>query len=207
MKQASVHSWERGHRSARCRGRRRTATGFSVIEVLISISIVSVLMTSVMFSLQASFHAYQETTESASRDTIARLTMNALLSMIRTGTEFGPIPYNIITNPIVESDYIEFITARGDYVRVEYVEAEETLYVVVDPDGAAQREVLASGVPPIYDGETRLAPFTLHYVIGPRLYRATVDLMFGDDSAVDLSQEGAMSTPTRLISSVMPRNN
>lgn len=178
-----------------------------MIEVLISISIVSVLMTSVMFSLQASFHAYQETTESASRDTIARLTMNALLSMVRTGSEFGPVPYNVITSPIVESDYIEFITARGDYVRVEYVEDDTTLYVVIDPDGEAQREVLASGVLPVYDEETRLPPFTLHYVVGPRLYRVTIDLMFGEDSAVDLSQEGSMTDPIRLVSSVMPRNN
>ena len=38
--------------------------------------------------------AYQSTTEVASTHTIARLTMNRMLAMIRMGDEFGPFPVN-----------------------------------------------------------------------------------------------------------------
>jgi len=188
--------------------RRSVRCGFSVIEVLIATSITSMLMTAVMFALNASFYSYQNTVESSSRDTIARLTMNAILTMTRTGQEFGPTPVNVITDPVIASDYVEFITVKGDYVRIEYDLDVETIYAIVDPDGSPQTEVLLTGVLPQYDEhDERILPFTMHYVVGPKLYRLTIDLLVGEDPGIDLGQEDHNVEPLRLISSVMPRNN
>lgn len=194
----------RAPRGAR-RPRRRA---FSIIEVLLAVTITSLLLTSLLAALTASFRAYQATTESASRHTIARLTMHRLLALIRTGTQFGPFPANVISDPIIQSDYIEFVAADGTFVRVEYRPIEEALYVVVDPTGEATEELLLTGVAPVYDEESnRVPPFTMHYVRGPLLYRATVDLLIVEDGAVDLGLEGSDVPPLRMVASTMPRNN
>ena len=52
------------------RGGRR---GFNLIELLMALSISSVLLTATMASLDASFTAYQTTTEMASTHTIGHL--------------------------------------------------------------------------------------------------------------------------------------
>lgn len=187
---------------------RSRAGGFSIVEVLLAISITSLLLTSLLAALSASFRAYQATTESASRHTIARLTMHRLLAMIRTGTQFGPYPDNVITDPIIQSDYIEFVAADGTFVRVEYRDLDEALYVIVDPLGEAQEELLLTGVAPVFDEENeRVPPFTLHYRRGPLLYRATIDLLIAEDREIDLRVEGSDVPPLRMVASTMPRKN
>ncbi|MCL4198470.1 MAG: prepilin-type N-terminal cleavage/methylation domain-containing protein [Phycisphaerales bacterium] len=189
----------------RSRPRRRA---FSIIEMLLAISITSLLLTSLLAALSASFRAYQATTESASRHTIARLTMHRLLAMIRTGTQFGPFPDNVITDPIIQSDYLEFVAADGTFVRVEYRDLDESLYVVVDPLGEPQEELLLTGVAPIFDeNNERIPPFTLHYTRGPLLYRATIDLLIVEDNEINLTVEGSDVPPLRMVASTMPRNN
>ncbi len=203
---AALKPKSRMHRVVRLRaGVPRRA--FSIIEVLLAISITSLLLTSLLAALSASFHAYQATTESASRHTIARLTMHRLLALIRTGTQFGPYPSNVITDPIIQSDYIEFVSADGTFVRVEYRPVEEALYVIVDPTGEPTEELLLTGVAPVYDNGERVPPFTLQYVRGPLLYRATVDLLIAEDDAVNLDIEGSEVPPLRMVASTMPRNN
>lgn len=189
--------------------RSRRNNGFSIIELLIALTITATLLTSVLVALDASFKAYQSTTESASRHTVARLTMHRLLSLIRTGTQFGPYPANVVTTPEITSDYIEFLTSGGQYIRVEYRDDTQSLYTIVDPNGAApQEQVLMSGVIPQYDSDHNLIPpFTLYYTKGPKLYRATIDLTCAEDPGVDLTIEGDDVPPLRLIASTMPRNN
>jgi prepilin-type N-terminal cleavage/methylation domain-containing protein len=191
-------------------GRVRSGrSGFSIIEVLLAISITSMLLTSLLAALNASFRAYQSTTESASRHTVARLTMHRMLAMIRTGTDFGPFPSNVITDPIILSDYVEFITTDGQYIRIEFREFEEALYVIIDPDEEEPEEqLLLSGVKPRYDEEDELIPpFTLHYQKGPLLYRATIDIEVAGDPGIELVVEGDDVPPLRIIASAMPRNN
>ncbi len=203
----ALKSWPRIHRAASPRG-GAPRRAFSIIEVLLAISITSLLLTSLLAALSASFRAYQATTESASRHTIARLTMHRLMALIRTGTKFGPYPANVVTDPIIQSDYIEFVAADGTFVRVEYRPVDEALYVIVDPTGEATEELLLTGVAPVYDGEgERVPPFTLQYVRGPLLYRATVDLLIAEDTAVNLEIEGSDVPPLRMVASTMPRNN
>lgn len=191
----------------RCRpGHRR---GFSLVEVLIAITISATLLSAIMAALDASFRAYQSTTESASRHTMARLTMHRLIGLIRTGTDFGPFPLNVLTDPIITSDFIEFETSSGLLLRVEYVLEDEAFVLVTDPGGPSQTmNVLMSGVTPQYDlNNERILPFTLQYGIGPKLYRATVDFLIEDDPDIDLGIEGDDVPPLRLVGSTMPRNN
>ncbi len=185
----------------------RAVAGFSIVEVLIAVTISSMLLTAVMVALDASFRAYQSTTESASRHTIARLTTHRVLAMIRTGSEFGPFPVNVISNPIIESDYIEFVTISDELIRLEYRELDEAIFVIQDPGGDPVETVLLTGVIPQYDGGDRVPVFTLQYAIGPKLYRATFDILVGADSEIDLSLEGDDVPPLRLVASTMPRNN
>ena len=71
------------------RPRRR---GFNLIEVLIALAITATLLTATLAALDASFRAYQATTEEVSTQSIGRIVMHRMLTLIRTGTDFGPFP-------------------------------------------------------------------------------------------------------------------
>ena len=51
--------------------------GFNLVELLIALGITAALLTATLVALNASFRAYQATTEVSSTHTIARLTMIA----------------------------------------------------------------------------------------------------------------------------------
>jgi prepilin-type N-terminal cleavage/methylation domain-containing protein len=94
--------------------RSRRHRGFSMVEMLIALTISAVLMTATLGALDASFQQYKSTTESASTHVVSRIAMHRMLSMIRTGIEFGPFPTDVYSpsqNPVV-SDYIEFVSER-----------------------------------------------------------------------------------------------
>jgi len=188
---------------------RKRRRAFSLIEVLVAIAITASLLVTVMVALDASFRAYRSTTESASRHTIARLTMHRMLALIRTGSEFGPYPVNVITDPIITSDYLEFQSSTGEILRIEYRKNDQAFYVIQDPGGLNETEsLLISGAPPQYDeNSVRIKPFTLQYEIGPKLYRATVDFLIGSDPDVDIGIEYENAPPLRLVASAIPRNN
>lgn len=185
---------------------------FSIIELLIALAIVGALLTATMVSLNASFIAYQTTTEVASTHTIGRLTMHRMLSLIRTGQEFGPFP----TNPLdttVASDFIEFITPEGDVMALQWVEdgagllENNALYVVLNP-GTPEEEshLLLEGVMPQYDSDGELIhPFTLEYELGRNLYRATIDMTIKPDDNMSVMLDGSNEQVIRLVASAMPR--
>ncbi|MFW5653778.1 MAG: PulJ/GspJ family protein [Planctomycetota bacterium] len=202
-------AFRRGRDARRPGQHRRNRRAFSIIEVLIAMSISAMLLSSVMMALQASFRAYQATTESASRHTIARLMMHRVLGLVRTGEQFGPFPNNVIVQPIISSDYMEFLSATGEIIRIEYRPDDETIFLIQDPGGSSPNEqILITGVVPQFDvGGTRVKPFRLHYGLGPSLYRATIDLMIAGDPDVQLTIEGDDVPPLRMVASTMPRNN
>ena len=190
--------------------RRAAGRGFNLIEMMIAMAITAVLLVSVMVALHASFMAYQSTTEVASTHTIARLVMHRMLTLIRTGQEFGPFPINP-QDSIVASDEIEFLTPDGDLIRIEWFEVADppthplplTLYVVIN-NGTPQP--LLEGVIVQPDGSGgHVAPFTLQYELGRHLHRATIDIAVVPDDNMSVATDGVNTQQIRLVASAMPR--
>src|SRR5687767_4914529 len=109
----------------RCTVKRRTfRRGFNLVEMLIALSITSALLTATLVALNASFMAYQTTTEEASTHVISRLVMHRMLTMIRTGQDFEPMPDNPLDST-VRSKEITFWNTSGEDVTIRWDEEEE----------------------------------------------------------------------------------
>jgi len=177
--------------------------------MLIALAITAALLSATMVALDASFMAYQTTTEVASTHTISRLAMLRMMTLIRTGQEFGPFPINP-QDSIVESTEIEFLTPAGQLVRIEWFETPdgahpvgEALYVVVD---GGTPQLLLEGVIPAFDEfDEQIAPFTLEYQLGRKLYRATVDITIVPDDNMSVELDGDNQQQLRLVATAMPR--
>ena len=193
----------------RARVARRGRRGFNLVEMLIALAITAALMASVMVALDASFMAYQSTTEVASTHTIGRLVLYRMLTLIRTGQDFGPNPINP-QDSIVVSTEIEFLTPNGQYVRLEWFETADAthpqanaLYAVIN-NGAPQ--LMMEGVIPQYDSfGVQIMPFTLEYELGRRLHRATIDITVVPDDNMSVTIDGDSQQQLRLVASAMPR--
>ena len=187
-----------------CRTARR---GFNLVEMLIALVITAALLTATMVALDASFMAYQATTEEASTHTISRLIMNRMLTLIRTGREFGPFPVNP-QDSLVQDDFIQFLTPNGEVLELRWVELEEALYVIRDPGGLDEWHLLLEGVvrqdDPNNPGDY-IRPFTLEYKLGRQLYRATIDLTVVPDDNMSVTLDGDNQRVIRLVASAMPR--
>lgn len=196
MSKPSHHSTRNIHRRAMAR------RGFNLVEMLIALAISAALLTATMVALDASFTAYQMTTEVASTHTIGRLTMHRILALIRTGVEFTPVPDDP-RDTIRESDYLDILTPDGEVISIEWHEDEEALYVVVD----GQEALLMEGVIAQYDPDTgeRIQPFTLEYELGNILHRATVDFAIVPDDNMSVEMDGDNQEVIRLVASAMPR--
>jgi prepilin-type N-terminal cleavage/methylation domain-containing protein len=192
------------------RGRR----GFSIIEILVSLVITGTLLAASLVALDSAFKSYKQTVDGASTHVVSRMVMNRLMSMVRTGTEFGPSPQDVLLDPVIQSTFIEFVT-RDDgagnrrIVRMERRDATvaargpfELWYMQTDMAGTA---VVASDERPMITGLTECS-FQLQYDVGPRLRRATVDLTIRPNDAQAASMYSDLEVPTiRLVSSVSPR--
>lgn len=198
------------------RARNTTRRGFSMIEVLISLSITATLLTATMAALNTSFKSYQVTSEGASTNVVARIVMQRLTAMIRTGDSFGPYPVNPILTPELTSDYIEFVSFREPSTGTERITRLEKR------DGDAETGpfelwyTLSTYVNGEFQGEDE-APllvglndvvFTMEFDVGPRLKRATIDLIIQPDDMQDLAVGSKLEAPTiRLVASASPRTD
>ena len=197
------------HRFAPAQRVRATVRrAFSFVEFLIALAICAMLLAATLVALNASFNAYQRTTEVASTHTIARLAMHRMLTLVRTGVEFGPFPLDP-RDTLVSSDYIEFRTVNDQVMMLQWNETDETLEMaILDPvTGVEQsRQVLLGGVPAQFNevGD-RVKPFTLEYESGYKLYRATIDLTITPDQSQHLQIEGTNTDIIHLVASAMPR--
>lgn len=187
--------------------------GFNLVELLIALAITAVLLTATLVALNASYIAYQQTTRAASTHTISRLTMDRMLTLIRTGEEFGPLPNNP-NFPIVHSDLIEIVTMPDNNglqqgIILEWVEQDEALWVrLFEPETGhiTESHVLLEGVVAQYDGQgNRIKPFTLEFEFGRHLHRATIDLSVIPDDNLSLEIEGTEEHMIRLVATAMPR--
>lgn len=198
------------------RNQRTSRRGFSLIEVLISLTITGTLLAATMAALDASFKSYKATTEGASTHVVSRMVMNRIMAMLRTGTQFGPYPNDVLDNTQnpVTSTFVEFLASDDGaghqrIVRIERRDATsaangpfELWYRQVDMTNGTQT---AADERPLITGVTE-ASFILEYDVGPRLRRATVDLTIRPNDYQDARIGVNFEAPTiRLVSSTMPR--
>ena len=176
------------------RGHRR---GFNLIELLIAFAITAALLSATMMALRASFMAYQSTTEVASTHTISRLVMHRMLALLRTGQDFGPLPLTPLDS-IVDSNYIEFFTSDGQLITLDWVDADDTLYVVLTDENGLETPY------PLLEGVTS-CNFTLEYELGYKLHRATIDMTIVPDDTMSVDFDGDNQLVIRLVASAMPR--
>ncbi len=193
---------------------KSTCRGFSLIEVLIALTITSTLLTATMAALDASFKGYKVTTEGASTNVVARIVMQRLTSMVRTGENFGPYPVNPITTPTIESTWMEFVSFRDP------VTGERRVTRLERRDGDAETGpyelwyVVTTFVNDTYQSESA-APlmvglnkvqFDMEYDVGPQLKRVTIDLIIQPDDVQDAAIGANLEAPTiRLVASASPR--
>ncbi|MGP1272772.1 MAG: PulJ/GspJ family protein [Phycisphaerales bacterium] len=206
-------------RRSRSAPHREARRGFSVAELLLALTIVSVVLTSALVALDAAFRGYKATTDSASTHVVSRLMIHRMVAMIRTGTEFGPFPADVLDpaqNPF-ESSFIEFLssededTGEREVTRIEFREAEAgqpfgSLWLLIfrfDDAGNMLADPEEYMVLPNIEN----AVFTMSYDVGPRLERATIDLLIRPNDDLDeVSVEDRVDTePIRLVGSATPR--
>jgi prepilin-type N-terminal cleavage/methylation domain-containing protein len=179
------------------RSPRPARRGFNLVEMLVALTISAALLTATLVALDASFMAYQATTEVASTHTVGRLAMHRMLTLIRTGSEFGPFP----TSPVdleIESDFIEFMTPEGTVMELRWVADDEALYIVIDDEEYALLEGVVA--------QTN-APFTLRWADGSTLHSATIDLLLEPDDNLDTELDGDEAPRIHLVASAMPRGS
>lgn len=199
----------------------KTRRGFSLVEVLVSLMIMGTLLAATLAALNSSFKAYKDTTESASTQVVSRMVMHRVMSMIRTGADFGPFPADVLNaaqNP-VNSTSIEFqTTPTGVYpakiVRIERRDAADTTiapfelwYVELSVSlvGGAPQPPVVVAQQPLLTGVRNVA-FTLEYDVGPRLKQATFDLTVMPNDFQGASMANDLQTPAiRLVSTAWPR--
>lgn len=200
--------------SQRNRRRRSMSRGFSLIEMLVALTISATLLTATMVALDTSFKSYKVTSESVSTHVVGRLVMQRLTALIRTGENFGPFPVNPIIDPRIESTSIEFELIPDPFSNARQVWRIER----VDAPGPTGPFELQATVEQ-YEGSTLVetstrtlvrrvedAMFTLEYDVGPRLTRATIDLTLRPDDTQADSMVGELRAPfVRLVTSIAPR--
>lgn len=171
------------------RGRR----GFSVVEMLLALTISATLLTSLLVAMDAFFRSYTVSSESASTHVIARSVMQRIMTMVRTGQEFGPVP-NDVTDPAqnpTQRSSLEFVRRPGDGSRETTRMVLRAAGSIASAGGAIQLRgpnvlwleidrVAADGARtstqhPLIDGVLE-GTFQTLYDVGPRLRMVTVDL-------------------------------
>lgn len=196
---------------------RMCRRAFSILEMLIALGVVSVVLTGAMVALDAAFRGYEATTNSASTHSVTRLVMHRIVAMVRTGTEFGPFPEDVLDltqNPVV-TNQIEFVSfededaGRIDVTRIDVRDAEESelpsLWITVSRFQDGELAGTPIERPLLRNLDT--AVFTLEYGVGPKLRRATIDLAVQPNDDLDASRmtDKRQATPIRMVTSVTPR--
>ena len=177
-------------------------------------TITSTLLTATMAALDASFKSYKVTTEGASTNVVARIVMQRVTSMVRTGESFGPYPVNPIATPTIESNWMEFVSYREPSTgkhRVTRLERRdgvdgtgpfELWYVVSSFENG---DFVSSSEAPLLVGLNKVL-FSMEYDVGPKLRRVTVDLILQPDDIQDVAISTKLEVPTiRLVASASPR--
>ncbi len=212
--------------------RTRTRRGFSLAEMLIALAISSALLSSALVALDTLFKGFETNADSASSHVVSRIATNRILTLVRTGTDFGPTPGDVLDankNPMY-SDFFEFVSRRDEdnvptqLTRIEFRYAgegaqyrawgvgEEEPELDFQPEGPG--ELWLVQIDPADDSEqaflllreVRSAQFSLAYDVGPRLERCTIDIVVEPSMPADIKLESEAPPETlRIVASAMPR--
>jgi len=177
-------------------------------------TITSTLLTATMAALDASFKSYKITTEGASTNVVARIVMQRVTSMVRTGDTFGPYPVNPIMTPNIESTWMEFVSYREPATGTHRVTRLERRDAAAGDGTFELWYVVTTFVNDVFDSSSE-APlliglnkvqFDMEYDVGPKLRRVTVDLILQPDDIQDVAIGTQLEVPTiRLVASASPR--
>lgn len=193
----------------------RRTRGFSIVELLVALVISSTLLAATLQAFDASWRGYKQTTNSASTHVVSRIVMHRVLSMIRTGSGFSPVPADVLDNTLnpLTSTFMEFQAdadrtgSTNRWTRIERRDSTaqpgtfELWYVLVDRSGGgnaivAQRPLLTN---------VRQVAFIMQYDRGPRLKLATIDLTVQPGDDADMRIGVGNDAPTiRMVASASP---
>lgn len=172
--------------------------GFTVVELTIGMAIAAVLLTGLFAALQSSVDAYARTSADGVNRLTSRLLIERISLLVRTGSNFGPLPANALDNTVF-SDVLELTTPSGQEVTITWDSVLETLEMDVDGVSAT----VLGGVTQSAGG-LPITPFLLQYKNGITLQRVTINLAVVPDAEY-VTQMDEGSETIRLTSSVMPR--
>lgn len=197
--------------------RPRRRRGLSIIELLVALAITAALLTATMVAIDASFRAYAVAVETASTQTVTRMVTHRLLTLVRTSTAHGPLqPDDDPQWPVVasggdrdmmESQYLELLDPKGQYLRIEYRAGSQELWLLIDDNGnfafdAGETEQPLIGGVTAAKFHTRRRTNSTGVLV---LERGSVDLTVAADEDNTLAIEAGDSDPIRVIASTMPR--
>lgn len=196
---------------------RAIGRGFSLIEMLLALTISATLLAASLVALDAMFKRYSAISDSASTHVVSRVVMHRILAMIRTGTEFGPYPADVLDAAQNPADYnrIQFVSKNDPATgtrQVTSVERREPQTVSLGGENYQQRgpwvlwlviDTSVNGVVtrqerPLLDGVLN-AVFNLQYEPGPRLVRATVDLTIAPQGSQYAKYDTSSASWTMMV--------
>lgn len=196
---------------------RSARRGFSLIEMLMAFTISATLLAASLVALDAMFKRFSVISDSASTHVISRVVMHRIMAMIRTGSEFGPYPADVLDASQNPADYsrIQFVS-RNDPAngvrQVTTIERREPVTVALGEDRYQQRgpfvlwliiDTNTNGTVsryerPLIDG-LLAANFNMEYEPGPRLVRATVDLTISPQGSQYARYDTSTSVWTMMV--------
>jgi type II secretory pathway component PulJ len=191
------------------RAGRRQRLGIGLIELMISLVIAAGLLTATAVAVDASFRAYAVNQEQSNLMQQARITMNRVLTTIRTSTAHAPKTSSKLaefSNGIITTDTgIALFDAQNNNIIFRHDSANKT--VVVDVNGTAR--VVCRGVLTftVKMEPMRSATSLKTGGVWDELRRATVTLTVQTASQTSGVAESTDDQTLTLSASAVPRKN
>ncbi len=171
-----------------------------MVELLIALTLASMLLTAVMVSLDVSFRAYRASAEEVSTNVQGRIIVERLQALIRAGADFTPLPASPLEDALT-SARLDIEMPEGDWVTVQWNPISKELLWT---DAAGSWPLMEGVTQETSSGEV-LMPFRLEFHDGRWLVNATVDLIVDPQLTESLDLEGDQARPLRFTGSARPR--
>lgn len=117
--------------------KKRCGFGFTVVELLLALSIASILLAGVATAIHASFKNYQENEDMFKAINSARQALLRITSELRTADA---------ADPASPANECSLITANGDDITYRYNNADNKLYLITNYDSTDPDYVLCENV-------------------------------------------------------------